>query len=126
MNAVDSSGWLEYFADGANANAFADAIQNKSNLLVPIVCVYEVYKKIKRDYGRSEAIEAVALMMQGNIVEMNVAIALEAADISLESQLPMADSMILATARLHGAILLTQDAHFGGMAGVKFIPKKTA
>jgi predicted nucleic acid-binding protein len=123
MNAVDSSGWLEYFADGPNAKTFANAIQDKSNLLVSVVCVYEVYKKIKRDYGRNEAIEAVALMMQGNVIEMNVAIALEAADISFESRLPMADSMILATARLHGATLFTQDAHFEGMAGVLFASK---
>jgi predicted nucleic acid-binding protein len=126
MNVVDSSGWLEFFVDGPNAKAFEGAIKNESTLIVPIVCIYEVYKKIKRDYGESEAIEAVAFMMQRNVIEMNEAIVLEAADLSLDLHLPMADSMILATARLHGATLLTQDAHFEGVTGVTFIPKKLA
>lgn len=124
MNVVDSSGWLEFFADGPNAKTFASAIQNESDLLVPVVCIYEVYKKIKRDFGRGEAIEAVAVMMQGQVSELTTAIALEAADIALDSKLPMADSIILATARLNDATLWTQDSHFEGFAGVKFIAKQ--
>lgn len=121
MNVVDSSGWLEYFADGSNAGFFARAIQDPAALIVPTLSVYEVFKRVLQQRDESEALRAIAVMLQGTVVDLTVAIALSAARISVEKRLPMADSVILATARAHDAVLWSQDADFEGMAGVRYV-----
>lgn len=124
MNVVDSSGWLEYFAEGPNAGFFASAIEGTKNLIVPSISLYEVFKRVLQQRGSNDALQAVALMQQGRIVDLNDAIALAAATISVEESLPMVDSIMLATARAHTATLWTQDADFASIVGVKFIAKK--
>jgi predicted nucleic acid-binding protein len=124
MNVVDSSAWLEYLSDGPNAKAFSAAIEATTKLVVPVVTIYEVYKKVKLEIGEDKAIEAVAVMSRGKVVDVDVSVALEAADVSLAEELAMADSLILATARLHQATLWTQDAHFDGLADVKYVKKR--
>jgi len=124
LNVVDSSGWLEYFADGPNAAFFAPAIEATRELLVPTLSLYEVFKRVLQQRGEGEALQAVALMQQGQIVELTSALALAAAKASIEHRLPMADSIMLATAKAHGAILWTQDADFERIAGVKYVAKK--
>lgn len=121
MNVVDSSGWLEYFADGSNAGFFARAIQDPAALIVPTLSIYEVFKRVLQQRDESEALRAIAVMLQGTVVDLTAAIALSAARISAEKRLPMADSVILATARAHDAVLLSQDADFEGMAGVRYV-----
>jgi len=123
MNLVDSSGWLEYFSDGANATAFERVLTNTENLLVPTLCLYEVFKVVLRERGENEALQAVALMRQGSIVELTAEIALLAARTSLDFRIPMADSVILATGLLHKAVVWTQDADFKDVKGVKYIPR---
>ncbi|MGA2615752.1 MAG: type II toxin-antitoxin system VapC family toxin [Spirochaetia bacterium] len=120
MNVVDSSAWLEYLAAGPNAQYFAAAIENASELVVPTVSIYEVFKRVVQQRSENEALQVVAVMQQGTISEMDTTVALSAARISLEHQLPMADSIMLATARLSGATLWTQDSHFEGVRGVKY------
>lgn len=124
MNVVDSSGWLEYFADGPNAGFFAPAIEATRELLVPTLSLYEVFKRVLQQRGEGEALQAVALMQQGQIVELTAPLALAAAKASIEHRLPMADSVMLATAQAHGAILWTQDANFERIAGVRYVAKK--
>ena len=124
MNIVDSSGWLEYFAEGGNANFFAPAIEDTKNLLVPVICIYEVFKKLLLQSGDNEAQIHVSDMKQGKIIEIDESLALSAAKLSAELKLPMADSLILATARTNNAILWTQDEHFKDLDGVKYIEKK--
>ena len=124
MNVMDSSAWLEYLAAGPNAQYFADAIEDTAELIVPVVSIYEVFKRVVQQRSENEALQVVAVMQQGMISEMDTTVALSAARISLEHQLPMADSIMLATARLNGATLWTQDSHFEGMRGVKY--KKSA
>lgn len=124
MNVVDSSGWLEYFADGPNAVFFAPAIEATRELLVPTLSLYEVFKRVLQQRGEGEALQAVALMQQGQTVELTASLALAAAKASIEHRLPMADSIMLATAQAHGAILWTQDADFERIAGVKYVAKK--
>ncbi|MBL0173916.1 MAG: type II toxin-antitoxin system VapC family toxin [Ignavibacteria bacterium] len=124
MNAVDSSAWLEYFADGPAASFFAPAIENVEELLVPAICIYEVFKRVLQQRGEDDAVQAVSLMQQGTVVDVDAVIAESAARISAAERLPMADSMIVAIARARGAMLWTQDAHFEGMAGVKYRKKK--
>lgn len=124
MNVVDSSGWLEYFADGPNAAFFAPAIEATHDLLVPTLSLYEVFKRVLQQRGEGEALQAVALMQQGRIVELTSALALAAAKASIEHRLPMADSIMLATAQTQGATLWTQDADFERIAGVKYVAKK--
>ena len=124
MNVVDSSAWLEYFANGTNADFFAKPIEQIEKLIVPSLTVYEVYKKVLIERDHDQAIQAIGGMLQGTVVDLDASIALSAAEISIENRLPMADSIILATARLHGATLWTQDADFQGLPEVKYRKKK--
>ncbi len=123
MNLVDSSGWLEYFADGKNADFFASAIESVDSLVISTVNIYEVFKHILQNRGEDLAILAIATMQEGQVVPFDENIAMQAARISARSKIPIADSVILATARIHNAILWTQDADFEGLDGVKFIRK---
>jgi len=124
MNIVDSSGWLEYFAEGSNADFFAPAIEDTANLLVPVICIYEVFKKVLQQKGENQAQIHVGDMKHGKVIEIDESLALSAARLSAELKLPMADSLILATARAHNAILWTQDEHFKDLDGVKYVEKK--
>jgi predicted nucleic acid-binding protein len=124
VNVVDSSGWLEYFADGPNAAFFAPAIEATPELLVPTVSLYEVFKRVLQQRGEGPALQAVALMQQGQIVDLTAAIALSAAKASIERRLPMADSIMLVTAQTHAAAFWTQDADFDGVKGVKYVARK--
>ncbi len=123
MNVVDSSGWLEYFAAAPNAEFFAAAIEATDELVVPTVSVYEVFKRVLQQRGEGDALQAVALMQQGAVVELSAPLALEAARTSVALGLPLADSIILATARSFGAILWTQDADFASIDGVRYVAK---
>lgn len=120
MNVVDSSAWLEYFAGGPNAAFFAGPIEEPGELLVPSLTVYEVFKRVLQQRDEDAALRAVAVMQQGTVVTLDAPLALSAARLSLEARLPMADSLILATARLHQATLWTQDADFEGLAEVRY------
>ena len=124
MNAIDSSAWLEYFADGPNADLFSAPLQDTDNLIVPSICIYEVFKTVLRQRGEDAALQAAALMRQGIIVDFTAGLALQAAKISLDYKIPMTDSIILATAREHEAIVWTQDRDFEGIEGVKYFSKK--
>jgi predicted nucleic acid-binding protein len=119
MNVVDSSAWLEYFGGGGNAGFFAEAVENTGELIVPTICLYEVFKRILQQRSESDALHAVAVMQQGTVVAVDGSIALSAARISVDRQLPMADSMILAITKALNATLWTQDAHFQGMENVR-------
>jgi toxin FitB len=123
MNVVDSSGWLEYFANGKNADFFAAAIEDTTNLIIPTISILEVFKRVLQQRGEGAALEAVAIMHQGKIVELTSQIALSAAKISNEMKLPLADSVMLATARMCNAALWTQDSDFEHIEGIKYIPK---
>jgi predicted nucleic acid-binding protein len=123
MNVVDSSGWLEYFADGPNADFFAPAIEKASDLIIPTLSLYEVFKRVLQQKGEGEALQAIAVMHQGAVVDLDAALALNAAKVSVELGLPMADSIMLATARKYGATLWTQDADFANIEGVRYIQR---
>lgn len=123
MNVVDSSGWLEYFADGANADFFAPAIEAADKLLVPSLSLFEVFKRVLQQRTEADALRAIALMRQGRVVELSDTLAVGAARLSVDLKLPLADSIILHTARVHGATLWTQDANFETVAGVAFVRK---
>ena len=123
MNVVDSSGWLEYFADGPNADFFAPPIEEIESLIVPVISIYEVFKRICQQRSEGVALQAVAMMEQGEVVVLDAPLALSAANLSLELKIPMADSIILATARSYSATLWTQDADFRGVEEVQYIEK---
>ena len=123
MNVVDSSAWLEYFADGPNAAVFAEPLCDIAALVVPSMTIYEVFKVVYRQRGEDAALQAVALMQQGTVVELSASLAMVAAKISLDTGLPMADSIILATAGQQEAQLWTQDEHFRDVPGVRFVAK---
>lgn len=123
MNVVDSSGWLEYFAVGPNNDFFAPAIEDTAKLVVPSISIYEVFKRILQQRGENDALQAVAYMLQGTVIDLTTTDALDAARISARHQLPMADSIILATAQAYNAILWTQDAHLKDFANVQYKEK---
>lgn len=120
MNVVDSSGWLEFFADAPNAEFFAETLEDPSKLIVPTLSLFEVFKKVAQQRGESEARQTVVVMQQGSVVDLDGTLAIRAAALSLERKLPLADSVMLATAILHGATFWTQDADFEGMPGVMY------
>jgi len=124
MNVVDSSAWLEYFADGPNAAIFAKPIEDTRALLVPTLSLYEVFKRVSQQRDEDEALRAIAVMEQGKVIDLDRATALEAARLSILHGMAMADSVMLATARRHRATLWTQDADFDGLPGAKFYAKR--
>ncbi len=124
MNVVDSSGWLEYFADGPNAGFFTKAVENTSDLVVPTLSLYEVFKRVLQQRGEGDALQAVATMQQGRVMGLTSTLALSAARISLDLSIPMADSVILATAHAWDATLWTQDADFENISGVRYTPSR--
>ena len=120
MNVVDSSAWLEYFGDGPNAGEFADAIADTERLVVPSITLFEVFKRIRLQRDLGAALYAVAQMQRVRVVDLDANLAVAAAELSAESGLPMADSIILATARFEDATLWTQDADFEGLEHVEY------
>jgi toxin FitB len=124
MNLVDTSGWIEYFAESENAEHFESAIQDTSKLIVPVIVLYETFKKITADYDENKALVAIGHMKLGKVVEISEDIAIYAAKISLEKKLPMADSLIYATATRYNAVIYTLDEHFIKLPSVKYFRKK--
>ena len=124
MNLVDSCGWLEYLADGPNAGFFAPVVEKTDKLLVPTICILEVFKRVLQQRGEDAALQAAALMQQGKIVELDVASTVTAAKISHEMKLPLADAVIVASARVHSAAIWTQDADLKSVDGVNFVEKR--
>lgn len=124
MNVIDSSGWLEYFAKGTNADFFSPVIQETDSLVVPTICMYEVFKRMLALRDEDAALQAVGIMSIGRTADLTQEIAINAAQISSELKIAMADSIILATANAYEATLWTQDADFENVEGVEFIVKK--
>lgn len=124
MNVVDSSGWLEYFTDGSAADAFKPIIGDEASLIIPTVCLYEVFKITLARAGEDEAVRVAGVMSIGKIVDFDREVALVAAPISAQYKLAMADSVIYAIAQMYHATLWTQDAHFKNLPGVQYIGKK--
>lgn len=124
MNVVDSSGWIEYFTEGANSGFFAEAIENVDELIVPALAIFEVFKWVSRACGPTEALKAVAQMQQGEVVDLDSNLAIDAARLSLQCSLPLADSIVYATARARRAILWTEDDDFAALEDVKYLTKK--
>lgn len=124
MNPVDSSVWLEYLADGPLAGSFEQVISRTQDLLVPAICLYEVFKRVLQQRDEHTALRAIALMQQGKVVALDSDIALRAARHSIDYKLPMADAIILATARAFNAVIWTQDVDFKEIEGVKYFPKR--
>lgn len=117
---LDSSCWLEFFADTPRADLFAEPIGQTEHLVVPVITVYEVTKKLAREAGDDVATAALSLMQRGEVVPVDLPLALDAA----LNGLPLADSLVYATARRHGAELWTQDSHFDGLPGVRYFARR--
>lgn len=123
MNIVDSSGWLEYFSGGPNSGQFFTPLQDPSSLIVPTITIYEVFKVVLREAGENEALQSIAAMQKGTVVDLTASIAMKAAKLSLQYNLPMADSIIFATANTYKCVIWTQDSDFEKLPGVNFYPK---
>lgn len=123
MNIVDSSGWLEYFSGGSNSNQFAIPLKDPSSLIVPVITIYEVFKVLLRESSENEALQGVAAMQKGTVIDLSPSIAIKASKLSLQYKLPMADSIILSTAQFYECLIWTQDSDFQNLPGVKFFQK---
>ncbi|MBT4289990.1 MAG: type II toxin-antitoxin system VapC family toxin [Deltaproteobacteria bacterium] len=123
MNIVDSSGWLEFFSDGPNANEFSVPLSDTDSLIVPSISIFEVFKVVLRERDEDSALVAVSLMNQGKVIDLNFEISIQAAKFSHDFKLPMADSIILTTAYIYNAAVWTQDIDFKDFENVKYFPK---
>ena len=123
MNVVDSSAWLAWFANDAGAQSFEKPIEDTKSLLVPSICVTEVFKVVARQRGDGDALQAVAIMLQGELVPLDGDLAVSAALLGLKHKLPFADSIVYATAQSRGATLWTQDEDFEDLSQVRFVRK---
>ncbi len=126
LNVVDSSAWLAYFADESGARAFADAIEDTESLVVPTICLAEVFKIVARQRGEGDALQAIAVMQQGEVVALDGELALAAAVVGAQHRLPLADSIVYATARQLDAIVWTQDDDFDGLPNARYFRKRKA
>ena len=117
---LDSSCWIEYFRDTLRADLFASVAEASDNLIVPIVTIFEVTKKIRRELDTTVAAFSESVMSRGCVIDIDLAVVRQAVTLNL----PLADSLIYATAQIHNATLWTQDAHFEGLPGVKYFPKE--
>ena len=124
MNLIDSSAWLEYFAAGPLAGQVAAAIEDVAHLLVPTIVLLEVTRRVMQQRGEDEALQVAAVLHQGQVIALDSGIALSAAQLGVAHTLPLADSIIYATAKQHGAIVWTMDADFAGLAGIRYFPKR--
>jgi predicted nucleic acid-binding protein len=125
MNLVDTSGWIEYFFEGPNAHYFSKPIEDTKHLIVPVICLYEVFKKVNTVANEAKALQAIAQMKQGHIIDLIEDIALRASLVSLKHKLSMADSFIYATAQIRNALLWTQDEHFRSLPNVNYKETRT-
>lgn len=123
MNVVDSSAWLEYFADGPNAKHFARVIEAPDLLLVPSITLLEVFKRVCQQRDEASALQCVAMMQQSPVVSLDASLSLRAATLALRHKLPLADSIVYATARQSDAVVWTQDRDFENLPGVRFWPR---
>jgi len=124
VNVVDSSAWLEYFGDGLNAAIFAETIESPGELAVPTLTLSEVFKRTRQLTDETTILKVIAIMLQGRVIELSATLAIDAARLSLEIGLAMADAIILATARAEDAVLWTQDSHIEGLENVEFREKQ--
>lgn len=123
MNVVDSSAWLAWFANDAGARSFENPIEDTKSLLVPSICLAEVFKIVARQRGEGDALQAIAVMHQGEVISLDSDLAISAAVLGLKHKLPLADSIVYATAQSRGATLWTQDEHFEDLPQVRFFRK---
>jgi len=124
MNIVDSSGWLAYFADEPNSKHFLIPLNDTAALVVPTVTIYEVFKVVLRESSENKALQAAVAMQKGKVIDLTAKLAIDASKLSLQHGLPMADSIILATAQVFNATIWTQDSDFKNISGVNYFPKK--
>ena len=122
MNIIDSSGWLEYFSDGPNAKHYLPPLNDTSSLIVPVITIYEVFKVVLRESAENEALQAIAAMQKGKIIDLDAKLAMDASKLSLQYNLPITDSIILATARAYDCTIWTQDSDFQDLEGVNYFP----
>ena len=124
MNLVDSSAWLEYFAGGPQAGQFAAAIEDVASLLVPSIVLLEVTRRVLQQRGEDEALQVAALLHQGQVIALDSGVALSAAHLGKAHKLPLADSIVYATAKQYGATVWTMSADFSRLTGVRYFAKR--
>ena len=124
MTLIDSSVWLEYFAAGPQADQFSTVIEQVDALLVPTIVLVEVTRRVLQQGDEDAALQIAAMLHQGQVVPLDSGIALSAAQLGVAHKLPLADSIIYATAKQYQATVWTMDAHFADLPNVRYVPKR--
>ncbi len=121
MILIDACGWIEFFTDGPLSGQYEKHFLDLSRIITPTIVLYEVFKKVRRERQEEEVLITVAQMQKTRIIELTAEIAFTAAEFGLKHRLPMADSIVYATARTAKAQVVTSDPHFEGLDNVMFI-----
>jgi predicted nucleic acid-binding protein len=125
LSVVDSSGWIEFLANDPNASAFEPQIDPPTELVIPTIVLVEVLRWLRAHGRADEAEETLAAMARARVVPLTISIASLAAELGIRHRLPLADSIVYATAQSLGMELWTQDKDFEGLPGVRYLPKST-
>ena len=123
MNVVDSSGWIEFFLAGTNGPKFKPVIDQRADLLVPVIALYEVHKILSRKVPPDMVRTCLDVMRLGRVLELTDARVVAAAEVSARHNLAMADAVMYSLAQEHGATFWTQDIDYQGLPGVHCFAK---
>jgi predicted nucleic acid-binding protein len=123
MNIVDSSGWIEYLLDSDRADLFAQPIEQRQTLLVPVIVLFEVHKVLSRKVSNHAVKQCLDVMRLGRVLEITDARAVAAAGVASTNKLAMADAMMYSLALEFGATFWTQDVDYQGLPSVHFFAK---
>ena len=123
MNVVDSSGWVEYFQDSTRADLFALAIEQRDQLLVPTIALFEVHKVLSRKLPAELVERCLDVMRLGRVLDLTDSRAIAASKVASQHRLAMADAAMYSIAQEHQATFWTQDVDYQGLPGVQFFAK---
>ncbi len=123
MNLVDSSGWIEYLQDSARADLFAEPIENRRQLLVPTIALYEVHKVLRRSLPADLVNRCLDVMRLGRVLDLTDHRAVAASDTARAHRLGMADAAMYSLAQEFDAVFWTQDIDYQLLPRVRFFPK---
>lgn len=123
MNVVDSSGWIEFFKAGPNGPVFKPVIEDRHQLLVPTIALFEVHKVLSRSLDDELVMQCLDVMRLGRVLDLTDRRAIAASKVARRHKLALADAAMYSMAREFEAQFWTQDIDYQGLPGVSFFPK---
>lgn len=124
MNVVDSSGWIEYLTDSKRADLFAMPIEQRDQLLVPTIALFEVHKILSRSLSEDLVDRCLNVMRLGRVLDLTDRRAVAASKVARQHRLALADAAMYSMAQEHSASFWTQDVDYDGLPGVRYFGKQ--